>query len=76
MILWKLVFIRQMFIVQKNSTKYHENLTNGLVADTRSLMEGQTGRRTWSTHKAFIFSPRKEGLTLLPVENLRVENKD
>jgi len=50
LIFTKLTPARQLFV--KNCyTIFHENMTNGLVSDTRS----QSERWTWSPHKMFFF---------------------
>ena len=38
--------------VAKSYTEFHENPTNGLVADTR--LDGRTDGRTWPLHTAFF----------------------
>jgi len=58
-------FVSSTNFISNYNAEFHENPTNGSVADVTSQAgrqaNDQTDRRTWSSHKAFTTLVTKEG---------------
>jgi hypothetical protein len=68
LIITKLTFERQFFA--KNSyTKFHENLTDHLIADARSLTDGQVGGHGLQIRRTLILLHKEHLKLLYCIEN-------